>query len=80
MLDLSKSLALTQPTTIFVSHNIAQAVFLADKIVVLAGEPAKIQGTIQVKLPRPRDSKTSSADMFNKTVATVRKVLKESAA
>ncbi len=66
MLDLQKILAETKPTTIFVSHNIAQAAFLADKIIVLGGgSPAKIIGIISVK---------------NQTTATneARKLLKES--
>lgn len=49
MLDLQKILAETKPTTVFVSHNIAQAAFLADKIIVLGGTPAKIAGTVSVK-------------------------------
>ena len=49
MLDLQKILAETKPTTVFVSPNIAQAAFFADKIIVLGGTPAKIAGTVSVK-------------------------------
>lgn len=49
MLDLQKILKDTKPTTVFVSHNIAQAAFLADKIIVLGGTPATVIGIVSVK-------------------------------
>ncbi len=45
----------TKKTTIFVSHEIDEAVFLADKIVILSERPAKIKKIIKVNLPRPRN-------------------------
>jgi ABC-type nitrate/sulfonate/bicarbonate transport system ATPase subunit len=41
-------------TTLFVSHDIDEAIFLADKVVVLSPRPAKIKKIFEVKLPRPR--------------------------
>jgi NitT/TauT family transport system ATP-binding protein len=43
-----------QPTMLIVSHEIAHCIFLADRIVVLHGSPAKIAVEFEVKLPRPR--------------------------
>jgi ABC-type nitrate/sulfonate/bicarbonate transport system ATPase subunit len=43
------------PTGILVTHNMLEAAFLADKIVVLGGKPAWTIETIAVDLPRPRD-------------------------
>ena len=40
---------------LFVTHDIEEAVFLADKVVVLGGRPANIAGNYAIDLPRPRD-------------------------
>ncbi|MBB1626996.1 ABC transporter ATP-binding protein [Achromobacter sp. UMC71] len=40
---------------LFVTHDIEEAVFLADKVVVLGGRPANIVGNYEIHLPRPRD-------------------------
>lgn len=40
---------------LFVTHDIEEAVFLADKVVVLGGRPANIAGNYDIDLPRPRD-------------------------
>jgi NitT/TauT family transport system ATP-binding protein len=42
-------------TIIFVTHNVDEAVFLSDEIVVLSKRPARIIRRIEVGLPRPRD-------------------------
>lgn len=42
-------------TVIFVTHNIEEAVYLADRILVLSNKPTSVKGDINVNLPRPRD-------------------------
>jgi NitT/TauT family transport system ATP-binding protein len=44
----------TSPTGLLVTHNILEAAFLADRIVVLGGKPARIVDTIAIDLARPR--------------------------
>lgn len=48
----------TKKTTILVSHDVEEAVFLADKIIVLSRRPAKIKKIIPVNLARPRTFET----------------------
>jgi NitT/TauT family transport system ATP-binding protein len=45
----------TKQTVIFVTHSVDEAVFLADRIVVLTPRPGRIREIIAVTLPRPRD-------------------------
>jgi sulfonate transport system ATP-binding protein len=42
-------------TVIFVTHNIEEAVYLGDRILILSNKPTTIKGDIQISLPRPRD-------------------------
>ncbi|MEC1156762.1 ABC transporter ATP-binding protein [Cytobacillus horneckiae] len=43
-----------QPTILFVTHNIEEALYLSDKIVILSNRPASIKGSYHVPFPRPR--------------------------
>ena len=44
----------TQRTVIFVTHNIEEAVYLADRILILTNKPTTIRKEVNVNLPRPR--------------------------
>lgn len=48
-------------TNLFVTSEIDEAIFLADKIVVLSNRPASVRTVIEVNLPRPRDYKMLSS-------------------
>jgi NitT/TauT family transport system ATP-binding protein len=41
-------------TVVFVTHDISEAIYLSDRIVVLAGTPASVAAHIEVDVPRPR--------------------------
>lgn len=53
--NLAQLLSQTPTATLLVTHNPAEAVQLADRVVVLAGHPARIRAELQIQLPRPRD-------------------------
>ena len=52
--DLSMLLARTGKTIVFVTHSLAEAVFLADRIVVMTARPGRIKAGINVPQPHPR--------------------------
>jgi NitT/TauT family transport system ATP-binding protein len=52
--DLSVLLARTGKTIVFVTHSLAEAVFLADRIIVMTARPGKIKATIAVDESHPR--------------------------
>ena len=52
--DLSQLLAATGKTIVFVTHSLAEAVFLSDRIVVMSARPGRIKTIINVNEPHPR--------------------------
>jgi ABC-type nitrate/sulfonate/bicarbonate transport system permease component len=54
VLEIWRDLTLPINTFIMVSHNVEEAVFMADRIVVMSPRPGKVIGEIKVDIPRPR--------------------------
>jgi NitT/TauT family transport system ATP-binding protein len=54
----------TGVTILFISHNIHEAVYLADKVVVCSKRPARVVEIIETNLPRPRTYKVTESDQF----------------
>jgi NitT/TauT family transport system ATP-binding protein len=45
----------TRKTVIYVTHNVAEAVYLADRVIVMSPHPGTVKAEIKIPLPRPRD-------------------------
>lgn len=45
----------TRKTIIYVTHNVAEAVYLADRVIVMTPHPGRIKTEVKIDLPRPRD-------------------------
>jgi len=54
--DLIRIWQREKKTVLFVTHDIDEAVQLADRIIVLSPRPASVQAIVDVDLPRPRDT------------------------
>jgi len=61
-----------KPTVLFVTHDLREAVLLADKVVVLTDRPATVAGSVQVNLPRPRSVESASLAGFAEALECVR--------
>src|SRR5246127_491574 len=45
----------TRKTVVYVTHNVAESVYLADRIIVMTPHPGTVKADVRVALPRPRD-------------------------
>ena len=54
--DLLKIWRKTDKTIVFVTHNIAESVFLSDRVCVLSPHPGRLSALIDIDLPRPARS------------------------
>jgi NitT/TauT family transport system ATP-binding protein len=62
-------------TCIFVTHNITEAVFLSDKVVVMTPRPGKVAGVLNVELPQPREIATMKDPAFADYIFQARNLL-----
>jgi NitT/TauT family transport system ATP-binding protein/sulfonate transport system ATP-binding protein len=53
--ELLQMWARTRVTIIFVTHSVEEAALLADRVLVMSAGPGRIEGDIEITLPRPRD-------------------------
>jgi NitT/TauT family transport system ATP-binding protein len=63
-------------TALFVTHSVAEAVFLSTRILVLAPTPGRIAHDIPIELPFPRDESTRRSETFDRTIAAVSRALR----
>jgi NitT/TauT family transport system ATP-binding protein len=63
----------TRPrTAVFVTHNIREAVFLSDRVVVLGGRPSTVIADVAIPFPRPRARDIGERGAFNRLCAVLR--------
>ncbi|HUP53993.1 MAG TPA: ABC transporter ATP-binding protein [Methylomirabilota bacterium] len=75
-LELLKIWDRTGTTVMFVTHSIAEAVFLSTRVVVMSPRPGRISAIIDIDLPRERNIDTREMDRYFRLVTEVREALR----
>ena len=66
-----------RPTTVlFITHSIAEAVMLSDRVVVLSSRPGEVVDVVDIDMPRPRAQSMEESKEFGDHTAKVRSLLK----
>jgi NitT/TauT family transport system ATP-binding protein len=63
-------------TVLFVTHSVAEAVFLSTRVVILAAHPGRVAHEIKVDLPWPRTAETRESKAFEEQVAQTSRMLR----
>ena len=74
LLDIWADPNLAVSTVVMVTHNIEEAVELADRVVLIAGRPARIVADIDIAIPRPRNK---NSDSFTRYVDSIFSLMAE---
>jgi NitT/TauT family transport system ATP-binding protein len=75
-MELLKIWERTSTTILFVTHSIAEAVFLSNRVVVMSARPGRISAIVDIDLPRLRTTETRESDAYFRLVTTVREALR----
>jgi NitT/TauT family transport system ATP-binding protein len=62
----------TGKTIVFVTHNVTEAIFLADRVVVMSPRPGRIAHVFPIDLPRPRTIEQTFTPAFIEVVLKIK--------
>ena len=65
----------TGKTIVFVTHNVTEAIFLADRVVVLTPRPGRLAHVFPIDLPRPRSIEQTFSSTFIRTVLAIKETI-----
>jgi len=66
-------------TVVFVTHSIAEAVLLSDRVIVMSPQPGRIAASLEIDLPRPRGEEIEETQQFVDYTRRLRALLREHA-
>jgi NitT/TauT family transport system ATP-binding protein len=69
--ELTEIWARTRKTMLFVTHDIAEAVFLSDQVIVFSARPAHVREIVKIDIPRPRSLETKHSAQLQEYVKQV---------
>ena len=65
VLDIWRAPSLPTNTFVMVSHNVEEAVFMADRIIVMSPRPGRVVGDVKIDIPRPREKYLRDKSYFD---------------
>jgi NitT/TauT family transport system ATP-binding protein len=74
-IELLRIWSQSRKTVLFITHSIAEAIFLSDRVIAMTPRPGSIADIITIDLPRPRDLSIINTDRFGHYVAYLRPLL-----
>jgi NitT/TauT family transport system ATP-binding protein len=75
-MELLKIWERTRTTVLFVTHSIAEAVFLSTRVVVMSARPGRISTVVDIDLPSERTADTRETEDYFHLVTVVREALR----
>jgi NitT/TauT family transport system ATP-binding protein len=75
--ELTRIWGETRKTAIFITHDIAEAVYLADRVVVFTARPGRVKLEVKIELPRPRDLRLKREAEFVAYERTIWETIRE---
>lgn len=74
-MELQRVHLIERKTVVFVTHSIAEAVLLSDRVVVMSSSPGRVVDVIDVGLPRPREASVQLTNDFQEIAGYIRTLL-----
>jgi NitT/TauT family transport system ATP-binding protein len=74
-LELQRLWLERQKTVVFVTHSVGEAIFLADRVIVMSPRPGRIVDMLAVDFPRPRKLSVMNTEAFGVHVSRIRTAL-----
>ena len=74
--DLLRLWSGERKTVLFVTHNISEAIYLADRVVVMSAHPGRVKATLAPALPRPRSAELQETAEFMGWLRQAREALR----
>ncbi|MPZ51868.1 MAG: ATP-binding cassette domain-containing protein [Acidimicrobiia bacterium] len=75
--DLQRIWQASEKTVVFITHSIAEAVFLSNRIVVMSPRPGQIVEIIDVPIPRPRVIETQESAAYGRIVTRIHHLFRD---
>jgi NitT/TauT family transport system ATP-binding protein len=73
--ELMRIWARSQKTIFLITHSIAEAVFLSDRVVIMSKRPGRIMADIRIDLARPRGLEVTASPRFGEYLLEIRRIL-----